>query len=131
MHSSGKYWSAEMRYQMVEAVKSGRSPQEVADVTGIPRRTIVDWVTRDKCGFSLENSPKPGQPRLIDEHTVERLCAAVDANPFISNEELVRKYKLSCSPRTVDRALASHDPGPTHGRSRVWTMPTTRPKTWH
>ena len=110
MHSTGRYWSADLRYQCVAAVKNGATPQEVADMMLIPRRTIVDWVVRDKCGFSLDTAEKEGAPRCIDDPTLERMCAAVDKNPFVSDVELVRQFHLTCTPRTVANTLASHNP---------------------
>jgi transposase len=110
MHRKHEYWHPQVRHLMVEGVKTGSTLQELAALLNIHPKTIARWVKHDKLGHSLENEPKEGRPRVIDDATLERICAAVDANPFISNEELVRKFRLPSTPHTVGRLLREHDP---------------------
>lgn len=110
MHAKAQYWSPQLRAQVVHALEGGASIREASNLMRIPYSTVADWAKRAKCGLPLDDQPKSGRPRAIEDFTLKRICAAVDANPFLSNLEIVRRFRLPCTAETVNTALAEHDP---------------------
>ena len=127
MHASGEYWAPQLRAQVVAAVKQGATMQQVSSLMQIPYSTVKEWVKLAKCGFSLDDLPKSGRPRAIDDSTLERICAAVDAEPFCPTQRSFAVFTWAAQQR-LSTVLSQPTIPPIHGRSRVSIMPTTPKK---
>lgn len=98
-----------MRERMVNAVKEGASPAEVARRFAVSHTTVHNFVKLAEEG-ALEPKPHSGGPDTsLDEADRERLVEAVDKQPDATLEELADECDLDVSLSTVSRELAKLD----------------------
>jgi DDE superfamily endonuclease/Transposase len=78
---------------------------QVADLTGCDKRTVVHWVTYYQEHHSLEDEPRSGRPRVTSEATDTSIVAAATENPIITPPTIRRELSVEASARTVRRRL--------------------------
>ena len=109
-----------IRKMVVKAIRKGACPIHISATFGIGLRTIITWIKKFLSGGwkALENRPKKGRPRILNEMHLNWLLRAVrDSNPMqlkfefaywtlkLIRQALIDKFGLTLSVSTVRRAL--------------------------
>ena len=112
------------RIQAVLLVAQGRELSEAAEIAQVRPWAVYAWIRTDlqtHCPASLDDTPRPGRPRLAPAITDERLRREVCRDPMrlgynatggtvsLLADPLCQKYGCSLSPRTLRRRM--HDLG--------------------
>ena len=73
-------------------VLSGMSREAAAQMAGMERQTLRDWVHRFNVEGvdGLRDRPRSGRPCEIGEETRKKLCVIVEAGPELEKDGLVR-----------------------------------------
>uniref|UniRef100_A0A034WVZ0 Transposable element Tc1 transposase n=1 Tax=Bactrocera dorsalis TaxID=27457 RepID=A0A034WVZ0_BACDO len=117
MAPRGKQTNFEERQDIVKLHSEGLSIREISKITGKPRSTVQNIVTRYIKEFRLANKSRGGQGKKLNSHDERRILKEVKLNPFVSAPELklfVEKQleKTVCA-ETIRNVLRSND---FHGR---------------
>jgi transposase len=83
-----KPYSQDLRMRVVEAVQSGASRREVAELYGISPSVVVIWMQRWSSTGNIEVKPSGGSISPLDEH-VHFLLALIAEQPDLTLDEIV------------------------------------------
>ncbi|KAL8357910.1 hypothetical protein RB598_002612 [Gaeumannomyces tritici] len=103
----GEY-SPHKRTRIATEYELGTSRRNLAEKYDVPATSVYGIASRYRVQKSATSRPRPGRPPLLSDENVQRLIAKVKSQPFILPDELLRQCNLSCSFRTVKRALHLH-----------------------
>ena len=106
----------QVKYEMLrQARQDGSTVSEAAAAFGLSRPSFYEAkAAYDAAGIPglLAKRPGPRRAHKLSEPVVERLLAAVVAEPSLSAADLAdlaqREFGVSVHPRSVERALARH-----------------------
>lgn len=68
----------------------------------IRRDKLMYWIDRINQTGSCEPKKKKGRPSVISINKRNKILSAIKEDDEITYPELVRKFKLNCSPKTVN-----------------------------
>jgi len=112
------------RAQALLWLSEGESAESVAELLGVSRQTVYNWVAmfRDRCRLDpharLIDSPRPGRPRAGDGEIDTLIAGVIDSDPRafgyrstvwtapLLARYLREHYRVEVSDRTVSRAIA-------------------------
>ena len=112
------------RAQALLWLSEGESVESVADLLGVSRQTIYNWVSmfRDRCGFDptnrLSDAPRSGRPKAGDGDIDLLVSEVIDSDPRARGyrstvwtapllaRHLQEHHGISVSDRTISRAIA-------------------------
>jgi transposase len=106
-----KPYSPDLRMRVVEAVESGASRREAAEVFGISSSVVVIWMQRWKETGSIEAKPSGGSTSPLDEHA-QFLLGLVVERPDMTLDEIVAamaRAGIAGSRTAVWRFYERHD----------------------
>ena len=111
------------RAQALLWLSEGESVESIAELLGVSRQTVYNWVAmfRDRCRLDLHprliDSPRPGRPRAGDGEIDLLIAGVIDSDPralgyrsTVWTAPLLVRYlgehhRVEVSDRTVSRAL--------------------------
>jgi transposase len=85
-----------MRERALEALRNGRSREDVKEMFGLGSHTLRDWEKLEEETGSLDKRPLNRKPRLIDLEALRKYC---EENPFATHIEA--GVHFSCSERVI------------------------------
>jgi hypothetical protein len=85
----------------IEGLSASMSHGEISLQTGIPRRTISDFLTRSKKCQTPNNLTCPGHPRITTNAQDKRIIAAAQANTRVPFSELPNIVNIPASVSTI------------------------------
>src|SRR5512135_1335648 len=112
------------RAQALLWLSEGESVESVAELLGVSRQTVYNWVGmfRDRCRLDpharLTDSPRPGRPKAGDGEIDLVIAGVIDSDPrargyrsTVWTAPLLARYlqehhRIAVSDRTVSRAIA-------------------------
>ena len=106
-----KSYSADLRERVVEAVETGASRHEAAELFGISVSSAVRWLQRWNETGSCLAKPHGGSVSPLEQH-VELILALVAERPDLTLEETVAellKRRIRTSQSAVSRFFQRHD----------------------
>jgi transposase len=104
-------YSVDLRQRVVEAVASGASRHEAAELFGIAVSTAIKWCQRWRDTHSVAPRPRGGSTSPLDEHTA-LILGLVKEEPDSTFMELVavlRKRRIRTSRTALWRFFKRHD----------------------
>jgi len=112
MGRKGKGMSPDLKKVGVDLFKNGENIADIARILQQPRSTISDIIKRFREAGTVENRPRSGRPRAMDDtgyQQLEKIVKAERRAPLVKitanfNEE----RNVSVSKRTVRRRLMDH-----------------------
>jgi len=134
-----------LRIRAVKQIESGESPESVAEVLGVNRRTVYRWLERAYHGGeqALRNQPKSGRPTKFSVADLQWLSAALrrgDPRQYrflyalwtrdIVGELLRRERGLRVSDVTVGRVLRRLGFSPQRPLRRAWQQSPEAVEEW-
>ena len=94
------------RFASVVLTQVGFKPAEVAPLIGASARGVKRWRERYEEEGEVEDLYRCGRPKLLDENKLDAIVsAAIDAPKDSTPRQLKHLFDLSCSPKTIRRAL--------------------------
>jgi len=106
-----KPYSQDLRMRVIEAVESGASRREAAELYGISPSVVVIWMQRWKATGSIESKPSGGSTSPLDDHA-EFLLALTVERPDMTLDEIVvalARAGIAGSRTAVWRFYERHD----------------------
>ncbi|MBW0504490.1 hypothetical protein O181_044205 [Austropuccinia psidii MF-1] len=88
---------------------SGLSLQKISELTGIPKTSIQDIITRFNDRGMVQNLPRPGRKPILNEHNIQQLKQVTQIRRQASLNEITNSIMKEVSLRTVQRVL--HEEG--------------------
>lgn len=134
-----------IRIRAVEQIEQGTSPEQVAEVFGVNRRTVYRWLERIHHGGveALRNQAKPGRPRKLtasDFQWLSRVIRQCDPRQYrfgfalwtreIVRELLRRERGIRVSEVTVGRVLRRLGLTPQRPLRRAWEQAPEAVEQW-
>lgn len=104
-------WTTPKRVEVLTLRRQGLSQEAIAEQTGVPRKTISNWIRKADAGGPKSRrtgAVRPGRPKRLDKHDVRRLIAKATEDyegRKLSWARLGRDCGLDVSPKTIKRAL--------------------------
>jgi transposase len=96
----------EIRKIAVEAYLSGKaSQQQLADILGFHKTTIVRWIREYKRDGKLKPQTRGHMPRAFSEEERVRLVAMIEDKPDLTLAEIKEAFSKNCSLIAVHREL--------------------------
>ncbi|MGH7511239.1 MAG: helix-turn-helix domain-containing protein [Gemmatimonadales bacterium] len=121
-------YSLDLRTHLVQAVRSGISKAEAADVFGVSVRTVDRYLKQLAESGALAAKPIPGRPRQISREQDAQLAAQLRAHPDVTLTQHCQLWQqaqgVRVSPATMSRAIQRL--GWTWKKSRWWPPSGTR-----
>jgi transposase len=123
-----KTYSMDLRERVVAAVDRKEGTWDaIAARFRVSRAWIGKLLGQRRRNGSIAPRPRhTGRPPALDANGLDRLRAAIDADPDATPEELRRAARVTCSPSTVRRALGRM--GYTRKKSRSAPPSRTGPR---
>src|SRR6266480_521658 len=106
-----KPYSQDLRVRVIEAVESGASRREAAELYGISPSVVVIWMQRWLTTGSIEAKPSGGSTSPLDEHA-EFLLGLIVERPDMTLDEIVAamaRAGIAASRTAVWRFYERHD----------------------
>ena len=89
----------------IEGRMRSMSHAEISLETGIPRRTVSNFISCLKTRHTPNNLPLPGRPRITTAAQTKRIIAAAEANTRVLFTQLPNVVNIPVSESTIRRRL--------------------------
>lgn len=100
------------RVEIVGYHMCGHSQRKIAKMLKLKRTTVRGVIQKWNQSHSIDDKPKSGRPKLLDDHTERILCRMVTNNNVASANELIdvasRYHQVDISVSTAVRMLYRH-----------------------
>ncbi|KAK4217576.1 hypothetical protein QBC37DRAFT_396732 [Rhypophila decipiens] len=106
--SSRLEYSPHKRGIIYQQYKRGYKFKNIAALNDVKPLSIPGIISRYESQFKGRSKYRPGRPPLLNSRDLRHLFRLIDEDPFISTENLIKYGGLTCSPRTLTRALKKH-----------------------
>lgn len=108
----------ELRERIVRAhVEHGLSPEEVAELFGVGRTSVLRFIAKHRRGEPLEPGRAPGGTPKLGDTELTWLRGRLEEDPYLTSYELTAKYNRAFPKNRVHRSTilrAMHTLGFTH-----------------
>ncbi|MBW0592693.1 hypothetical protein O181_132408 [Austropuccinia psidii MF-1] len=95
----------ETKARIVGMCDAGLSLRKISELTRIPKTSIQDIVTRfNDCGM-VQNLPRPGRKRILNERDIQQLKQVTQIQRRASLNEITNSITKEASLQTVQRVL--------------------------
>jgi transposase len=102
-----KNYSPHKRGRIMQMVELGYTAKEVAEKERVNPRTAYGIASRYRVQKRGQSRDRSGCPTKISEREKRHIMRLIEADPFIHNEDICRRARLSCCTRTLTRWLRS------------------------
>jgi len=98
-------YSVDLRERSLQAMASGRSVTEVAQLFGVSRESLYRWRARQAASGSVVPGTATGRPRLLTPAQEADLVTRLEAEPDATLGELCATTPVPMSRPTMSRTL--------------------------
>jgi transposase len=89
------------KLRALQLARDMKSVAKARRALNIPRTTMANWMRKWKATKSIENKPRSGRPRKLDEDDTLHLKDYLEEFPSASNEQLAAHLQNKLAPRSV------------------------------
>lgn len=101
------HYSPDKRTRIARDYAKGLTAAAVAARHGVSPASVYQIARRYRLQTSGQSLPRSGRPPALNHYQKRRILRLIEANPSISNTEIVAQLELPCCVRTLARFLKS------------------------